>query len=190
MQPRMKIKESGEKIRTRDVLKVVAVGSLVIASVAIPNLPIALGAVVKTWKEVNRRDLGRIIKRLEKQEMISIREEDGKTSITITEKGKKRLIAYDFEKISLKAKRRDGKWRLIIFDIPEGYKSNREIFRKKLIQLDIIRLQDSVFVSAFPCKEEIDFLCHYLDISDYVTLLTVNRIERGEQVVFKKYFQE
>lgn len=180
-----------KKVTTRDVLKTIAavggVSGLIILSAAIPNLPIALGAIVKVWKEVNRKDLGRIIKRLEKQEMIVLREKDGEVQMEITEKGKRRLLTYDLENLTLKAKRRDGRWRLIIFDIPEGKKSARDVFRRKLIELGLIRLQDSVFASAFPCKDEVDFLCHYLEISDHVTIASVHSIERGEQLLFKRY---
>ena len=175
------------KIKTQDVLKVIAAGGIIVGATVVPSLPMILVGAIKAWKEVNKTDLGRIIKRLEKQEMISMGEKDNKTSIEITEKGKRRLLEYDFENIKRKAKRRDGKWRIIIFDIPEGKKKNREAFRSKLLQLECIRLQDSVFVSAFPCKEEIDFLCHYLEISDYVTVAILDKIERGEELLFKEY---
>lgn len=174
------------KITTKDVLKVLAAGGIILATPVIPVLPMILVKTYKVWKEVSSRDLGRIIKRLEKQEMIAIRETDEKVTIEITEKGKRRLLQYDFENMKLKAKKRDGKWRLIVFDIPEGKKGARDVFRRKLLQMDCIRLQDSVFVSAFPCKDEIDFLCHFLEISDFVTLVTLDKIERGEQLIFKK----
>jgi len=175
------------KIKTRDVLKVLAAGGVILGTGVLPALPMILVGAVKLWKDVNKTDLGRIIKRLNKQEMITIREKDNKISIEITEKGKRRLLEYDFENIERKAKKRDGKWRLIIFDIPEDKKQNREAFRSKLVQLGCIRLQDSVFVSAFPCKEEVDFLCHYLEISDYVTVASLDKIERGTEVLFKEY---
>lgn len=176
------------KISTKEVLKVIAAGGLIVGTGVLgPSLPMIIGGAVKAWKEINRSDLGRIIKRLEKQEMISIKEGDDKVSIEITEKGKRRLLEYDFENIKLKSKKRDGKWRIIIFDIPEDKKRNRDAFRRKLLQLDCIRLQDSVFVSAYPCKDEIDFLSNYLEISDFVTLLVVGKVERGEYLVFKKY---
>ena len=92
------------KIKTLDVLKVVAAGSIIVGSAVIPSLPMILVGAIKLWKDVNRTDLGRIIKRLEKQEMIAIRDKDGKASIEITEKGKKRLLEYDFENIQRKAK--------------------------------------------------------------------------------------
>lgn len=175
------------KIRTSDVLKVLAVGGVIVGTTAFPALPMILVQTVKLWKEANRQDLGRIIKRLQKQEMIAVKERNEKVLIEITEKGRRRLLEYDFEKVERKSKKRDGKWRLIIFDIPEGKKKSRDAFRKKLIQIGCIRFQDSVFVSAFPCKDEIDFLSHYLEISDFVTLLTVDSIERGEELIFRRY---
>lgn len=177
------------KIKTYDVLKVIAASGIIVGTAAMgPSLPMVLAGAIKIWREIKREDLGRIIKRLEKQQMIAIREVGDKVQIEITEKGKRRLLEYDFEKIERKAKKRDGKWRLIVFDIPENKKRNRDAFRRKLLQLGCERLQDSVFVSAFPCKDEVDFLCHYLEISDYVTLVVLDRIERGEQLIFKKYF--
>lgn len=176
-----------KKIKTQDVLKVLAIGGVIVGSAVMPALPMILVKTYKIWKDVNSSDVGRIIKRLQKQEMISIREKDNKIAIELTEKGRKRLVEYDFENIKIKAKKRDGKWRIIIFDIPEDKKRNRDAFRKKLIQMDMVRLQDSVFVSAFPCKDEIDFLCHYLGITSYVTLVILEKIERGEELIFKKY---
>lgn len=177
-----------KKILTREVLKVIAVSGILIGSAFLPALPMAAGAVVKAWKDINKKDLGRIIKRLEKQEMITMQEmADSKMKMVITDKGKKRLLEYDFENIELKHKKRDGMWRLVIFDIPEEKRNARDVFRRKLLQLNFIRLQDSVFASAYPCKSEIDFLCHYLDISDFITLVSLNKIERGEKLVWKKY---
>lgn len=177
-----------QKLSTKDILKIFGVGTIVFASVAIPNLPIAVGAALKIWKNINKHEVGRVIKRLQKQNMISIKDNGQTITIQITDRGKKRLLEYDFENITLKAKRRDGKWRLVIFDIPEDKKHARDMFRKKLLQMGLVRLQDSVFASVFPCKKEIDFLCHFLNISDYITLVSLDKIERGEKLIFKPYY--
>lgn len=182
---------SDKKLITKGVLQAIAVGGILIGSAAIPTLPMAAAGALNLWKEIkklNQKDFGRIIKRLQKQEMISFKEEGDKVLIEITEKGKRRLLEYDFENIEIKAKKRDGKWHLVIFDIPEKKKNVRDSFRRKLLQLDLIKLQESVFASAFPCKEEVDFLCHFLGISDYVTIAKVDSIERGEQLIWKKYY--
>ncbi len=98
------------------------------------------------------------------------------------------ILEYDFDKLELKARKRDGFFRVIIFDIPEDKKRNREVFRKKLNELGFIRMQDSVFVSAFPCKDEIDFICNYLNISKYITMFSINKVERGEDLIFNKFY--
>lgn len=178
---------SEDKITTKDVLKIIAVTGIIVSSLIIPTTPMAAGAALKIWKKYKRKDLGRIFKRLEKQAMISSREKDGQTLIEITEKGKIRLLEYDFENIAIKKKKIDGKWRLVIFDIPENKRNSRDSFRRKLLQMEFIRLQDSVFATCYPCKKEIDFLVHYLGISNFVTLIKVDQIERGEKLIFKRY---
>lgn len=182
----IKLKEI-RKITTYDVLKIIAAGGIIVTTAVVPPLPMILVEGYKAWRGVKRKDLGRIARRLEKQELISVGEKDGKVSIQITEKGKRKLLKYDYENMTLKTRRRDGKWRLIIFDIPEHFKKNRDAFRRKLVQIGCVRLQDSVFVSAFPCKDEVDFLVNFLEISDFVTIAALEKIERGEQLVFEPY---
>lgn len=177
---------SEQKITTKDVLSAIAISGFVVSSFIFPSLPIALSAIHKQWKKVNKTDLGRIITRLKKQNMVSISEKNGEIQIRVTEKGKNRLLEYNFENIRIKSKRRDGKWRLIMFDIPEYKKSEREIFRKKLIQLGCVRVQDSVFACAFPCKDEVDFLSNYLEIVGFVTIVSLNKFESGEELIFNK----
>ena len=175
------------KVSSKDVLKVIAAGGIVISAAIVPPLPMIILEAYKAWKDINKSEFGQIVKRLQKQELIAIRENGTKVAVEITDKGRRRLLEYNFENIERKTKKRDGKWRLIIFDIPENKKRNRDAFRKKLIQLGCIRLQDSVFASAFPCKDEVDFLANFLEVSDYVTLVSLDKVERGEELIFKRY---
>ena len=171
-----------ERLRTKDVLSIIGISGLVISSVIFPGLPYALTKIIKPWKNACKGNLGQIIKRLEKQDLISIEGGNNQTKILITEKGNQRLLQYDYENLSFKSKKLDGKWRVVVFDIPENRKRNRDAFSRKLTQLGFIRLQDSVFATPYNCKNEVDFLCHYLLISDFVTLLVVDKIDRGEKL--------
>src|SRR3989344_810045 len=171
-----------ERLRTKDVLKIIGISGLVISSVIFTGLPYALTKIIKPWKNASKGNLGQIIKRLERQDLISITGGNNQTKILITEKGKQRLLQYDYENLLIKSKKLDGKWRVVVFDIPENRKRNRDAFRRKLTQLGFIRLQDSVFATPYNCKNEVDFLCHYLLISDFVTLLVVDKIDRGEKL--------
>lgn len=43
----------------------------------------------------------------------------------------------------------DGKWRLILFDIPETARGQRDVLRRLLVAQGFIRLQNSVFIRPF-----------------------------------------
>lgn len=173
-------------LKTKDVLLIIGVGGLLVSSVLMPRLPATLVSLHKALKNADKRELGRILKRLQKQEVIFFRDDGENIQISITDKGKEKILAYKFEDLKIKNLKRDGYWRLVIFDIPEYLKDERDKFREKLLQLGLIRVQDSIFASAYRLKDEVDFLCHYLGISDFVTVIVTNKIERGEELIFKR----
>jgi DNA-binding transcriptional regulator PaaX len=47
----------------------------------------------------------------------------------------------------------DGKWRVIMFDIPEKKRRVREMLRPLLSHAGFLRLQDSVWIHPYPCDE-------------------------------------
>ena len=61
----------------------------------------------------------------------------------------------------------DKKWRLVIFDIPEKKKPAREALREKLKDLGFAKLQDSVWVTPFPCENEIKLIKLVFNLSDF-----------------------
>ena len=62
----------------------------------------------------------------------------------------------------------DGKWRTVIFDIPEKLKSARNALRDKLKEVGFHELQKSVFVFPYECKDEIDFIIEFFNLRQYV----------------------
>ena len=61
--------------------------------------------------------------------MISWKEKDGELRLTLEEKGKKRILKYKMDTLSLKKIGEwDGLWRVVIFDIPEENRKAREFF--------------------------------------------------------------
>ncbi|KKS01165.1 MAG: repressor in the phenylacetic acid catabolism [Candidatus Yanofskybacteria bacterium GW2011_GWA2_41_22] len=65
----------------------------------------------------------------------------------------------------------DGKWRVIIFDIPQELHNERIRFRKKIKSLGFVMLQKSVFIFPYPCDDEIGDICGNLNISDFVDII-------------------
>lgn len=117
-----------------------------------------------------------------------IKENDKEIVVKITDNGRKYLKKFDIENIRLdRTSGWDGKWRLVIFDIPEKYKNTREALRKKLKDLDLVRLQDSVWVTPFPCEDEIRFLREIFNVPFNVDIVETVDLKHHE-IKLKKYF--
>lgn len=126
------------------------------------------------------------LKKLQKRELIDYREfDDSRIKIVLTAKGKEKTLIYKLDDIKLDMPRRwDSKWRLIIFDIPHFCKKARDIFRKKLLDLKFYPIQKSVFITPYPCEDEIDFIASVFDIRKYILILYVSGFEGDEKLKY------
>lgn len=177
----------------REVLKLVGAGAFLAASIAAPNLPLALKPFLdnqkesKVWKRFNIPYLKRTLERLEKQKLIEIKEEGEIQVVEITNQGRKRILKYALDELAIKKpKFWDGKWILISYDIPGNLKSLRNIFREYLRTWGFYPLHESVFLHAYPCEKEVDFLREYLGIGEFVRILKVTKIENDK--LFRSFF--
>jgi hypothetical protein len=126
------------------------------------------------FKSLKPIQLSQAIYYLKKRKLIKTQTINNKTILVLTEKGKKRKLEYDLENIRiLKQGVWDGKWRLLMFDIPESEKLAREALREKLKKLGFAKFQKSVWLHPFPCENEIDFISEYFSIGQYLNLLVV-----------------
>jgi len=81
---------------------------------------------------------------------------DGNFILSATELGKQRELRDRVKHLKINPpKQWDGKWRLVMFDIPENRRRARNLFSAKLRELHLYRLQKSVWVCPYACKEEI-----------------------------------
>ncbi len=175
--------------RVKDILMLLGAGAFLTASLVMPGLPIAVRPYLdhkrkneeKEWEKFNLFRLKQVIKRLERQKDVEIIGE----AVKITKKGRQKLLKFDLEQMELKRKT-DGKWRLIIYDISNLRKPQRELFRDMLKKLQFLRLQESVYLTPFICEEEIEYLRQVFDIDREVQVLKVTGIEYEDQ--YKKYF--
>ncbi len=81
----------------------------------------------------------------------------------------------------------DKKWRLIMFDIPEGKKQARRAINFALKKLGCAQYQKSVFITPFPCKKEIDFVGECFGARENISIITADEVERSESI--KKAFK-
>jgi len=177
----------------KEVLYLVAAGAFIGGSLVIPNLPLALKPFLvnknkrEAWKRFNIPYLRQTLKRLEKQRLVEIYEEGEMQVIKITNAGGKRILKGALDNLQVRRPRVwDGSWRLVCYDIPKNSKTIREIFRNYLERWGFYRLQESVFLHAFPCRKEVEFLREYLGIGEDVRIFEVSKIENDK--VFRTFF--
>lgn len=135
----------------------------------------------KEWKTFNLWRLKQVIKRLEKQKVVEIKDD----IVQIAEKGKWKLLQFNLEDMELK-RRTDGKWRLIIYDISEFRKKERDFFREILKRMKFLKLQQSIYLTPFICEDEIEYLKQMFEVGDEVQVLKVTGIDNEQ--VYKDYF--
>lgn len=175
------------------VLTFVGVGAFLVASVAMPNLPLALKPFLKdenereAWKRFNVPYIRRTLKRLENQKLVEIAVDGNWQIVKITEAGKRKILKYAIDELTIeKPKTWDGMWRLVSYDIPSKMKNLRNIFRENLQAWGFYPLHESVFLHAYPCVKQIEFLREYLGIARYVRIFRVSAIENDS--VFREFF--
>ena len=176
-----------------EVLKLVGAGAFIAASFTAPNLSRVLkpfysdSAEYEIWKRFNIPYLKRTLKRLEKQKLVEIKEKDQKQVVVITNRGRKKILKYALEEIKIKKpKEWDRKWRLVCYDIPRKLSKLRNVFRDYLEWWGFYQFQESVFIHAYPCEQEVEFLKEYLGIGEYVRIIQATKIENDKP--FKDFF--
>lgn len=127
----------------------------------------------RIWYTIDRKELARVLNRFKLGGYIwFFKEGKNKERVALTERGRRRWLEYQFLNLKLEPQKRwDRKWRLVLFDIPESKKKVRDALRRKLKDLGFVEFQKSVFVYPFPCKDEINFVLNFYNISEHVCYL-------------------
>ena len=133
----------------------------------------------KEWEQTNEESLRRAIKNLYKNKLIEIKElSNGQIRIILENEGRKRALEYKLEDMNIKKPLKwDGKWRMVLFDIPDRNKKSREVFRFHLKRLGFFQYQKSVFVFPYECADEIDFILEFYGLRPYVRQLLISEID-------------
>ncbi len=171
------------------------VTQIILVSLAVGALPIivggalAMGNAVQLFnKNYKRKQINNALAGLRRRKLIEyVSDKNGVTTVRITSKGKTRLKSFSMDLLSIdKQAKWDGKWRVVMFDLPIQYTKVREYLRLKLKQLGFIQLQKSVWVYPYPCTDELLFIADYYKVKNYVDILVVEELVNDEKL--RKYF--
>ena len=124
---------------------------------------------------------------LKQRKFIEIIEEgDEKFKVRLTNKGQKRTKEISFEFLSItKPNKWDGKWRVLVFDIPTNpkiYNQARNALRAKIKELGFYQMQKSVWVFPYECEDEILFVAEIFKVQKYIEIMTVEKLLHEEKI--------
>ncbi len=191
-------KKYGNYPSSGEIIYLLGMGTLLIGTIFMPGLGYAAKMIEKTkrnyewqksqkeWKRFNPYFLKYNLKRLKQQKVVEIIKENGEEIIKLTRKGRIKFLKFQLEELSLKGKRWDGKWRLVIYDIAKFKKSQTNAFRYILKYINFLPLQKSVYLTPYPCEEQILYLREYFGIGEEVLLIRADKIENEGS--YKQYF--
>jgi len=174
--------KKGEIFRT--ILSVVAAIGFLGAALVVPNALIAFdkfGLLPNTSKSQRAYYARSIFSKLLKEGLIKLESGPGHTKrARLTKRGAMNLARYDFARMTVTKKTWDGKWRVIVFDIPEQQKRKRETLRGVLRGAGFCFLQRSVWVTPYPCEEMVVLLKAAFALGNSVRCMTVEHIENDK----------
>jgi hypothetical protein len=147
---------------------------------------VAFGENLSSLVNKNRKTQ-QIFNGLRRYKFIRRVREESEGEYLITPKGEKRLQNIIIEEIVIKNHPRwDGKWRLVMYDLPIRFKKARNAFRFKLKDLGFFQFQKSVWIYPYPCEEEILFVADFYGVRKYIEILEISKILNDKKL--KEYF--
>jgi DNA-binding transcriptional regulator PaaX len=142
------------------LLTLAAVGVFCVAATS----PFFLHNVIRIYfsylSQKETRNHTRVLYKLKKEKSVVFKKDaQGNILVTLTRKGKKKVLAYNIERMKLKQMETwDNQWRIMMYDISKLRKHRADILRRKIKKLGLYRLQKSVWTYPYPFEEEMQFL--------------------------------
>ncbi|MDP3093245.1 MAG: CRISPR-associated endonuclease Cas2 [bacterium] len=131
----------------------------------------------RAWEKKNRQKyFSQLIYYLKKRGLIRINNLQSRKAIAITPMGLEKISEIKYEN-SKKDKRRDGKWQMITFDVPEKKRRLRDLLRSNLIFLGYRMLQKSIWVCPFDVKSETEKFLREYSLDPYVKIFLIEETE-------------
>ena len=180
-------KRSVGRERTVKILKMIALGTLIIAVGAAPSphaVSQLLRALILGDTSENRRYAFRKIREMRGRGLL---EKQG-VKFAVSYKGSRILSESEIHNLRIpRPARWDQKWRLIMFDIPLSESSARKALNIILLGMGLVQYQQSVLVYPYPVKETALHVCRFYKIGRYVSFASTDDLDGSDKLrkIFK-----
>lgn len=166
---------------TYNVLKIASAGAIVASAVVAPNI---ISLFAKQLKSGDQKRALRAVRHARDNGWLTFRETAKGVEVALTASGKIKWQTVELHQ-RLHETHWDGRWRLVVFDIPVGNKAAAEAFRYAIKQLGLQQLQRSVWITPYACQTQIALLRQMYGLKTNVRLIEATSIDGEEELKVK-----
>jgi phenylacetic acid degradation operon negative regulatory protein len=129
-----------------------------------------IGSLIKLLKEFghNEQAVRAAISRMNKQGWVSSTKKGNKSFYFLTDRGVNRMEEAAQRIFKLKQEPWDGKWRMLMYTIPETKRNARDEFRKELVWSGFGAMSNSTWISPNDLEKQVNDLIDKYEIKPYV----------------------
>ena len=129
----------------------------------------------KYRKDMGAKRFSNFIYKLKVNNFIKVKSLEGKQGVVLTKEGISKAIKSSF-KTDNTNKRKDGKWIMIIFDIPKHNYKSRNLLMSVLKNLGYKILQHSVWVCPFDVSGKTEAALQFYALDRYVKIFLIEEL--------------
>ncbi len=166
-----------------EALKLLAGGLLATAAGSSRGLSVVIKEIAKQTKLTEQQARSWLNHALKNQWVIYKETSEG-FKLALSDKGRVKWQTIQLDQ-PLPKTRWDGRWRLVMFDIPSKQKKARDALRRKLQQLGLLQLQESVWITPYPCRDHIRLVSDLYGVDEYIYMVEAGRFEGDHSFVSK-----
>lgn len=146
--------------------------------------------IESSYKSKNRPEyaISRSIKNLVSLGLIECFSSERQPFFRLSKEGKKKINSNALDNdTALVSNSWDGFWRIIILDLPEDRKNEREALRYLLKKAGFVCLKNSVWVSVYPYEHLFTGIKKDLNLSTEMMIIVTNKIDEETEKEFMNF---
>ncbi len=116
-----------------------------------------------------------LVNYLKQHNYIAVENLKGNEAISLTKKGIDKALMASFT-ADPQPKRKDGKWIMVIFDIPQKHPKARNLLRSVLENLGYKLFQQSVWVTPYDVSGKTEKLLQHYNLDQYVRIFLTKEL--------------
>jgi hypothetical protein len=131
----------------------------------------------KYLKDRSRQKFSQMIYNLKRKNYIKVKNLKGNRAIILTKRGVDKALQAKFKMENIiRQKRKDGKWIMLIFDVPEKYRKSRDLLRSILHNLGYKMFQKSVWLTPYDVYRRTEDLLQEYSLDKFVKIFLIEKI--------------